>query len=51
VLPLIAILNGNVNKNYRLALERLYGRRILKNTKRKLSSERGMRITPTNGQV
>jgi hypothetical protein len=27
----LAIMDGNFSKNYRLPLERLYGRRILKN--------------------
>jgi len=47
----LLILNKIFNKNYRLLLKRLYGRAKLKNHSfRKLSSERGMRTSPTSLQ-
>jgi hypothetical protein len=43
----LPILNGNLNKNYRLPLERLYGRNILENhDSRKEELESGLRSSP-----
>jgi len=45
----VLILIEKVNKNYRLPLKRLYGRRLLENHEyRKESSEKGVWITPTS---
>jgi len=47
----LLIFDGNFNKNYRFPFERWYGRRIFKNHEyRKLSSEKGMRTSPTKSE-